>query len=83
MIPLPGINKSGDESWGRGYDVYIDPTQVVSIEPRQHCYHSFRPKQDYCTVTLSTGTSVDVWLTADEAYELVEKATAVEGAKGF
>ena len=81
MISLPGIDKSGSESWGYGESVYIDPTQVVSVEPRKHSYHSFRPHQDYCTVTLSNGHSVDVFTTAERVYELVEKA--VDSAKEF
>lgn len=71
MIPFSSIDKSGGEAWHTGPDVFVEPGSVIAVEPREHSYHSFRPKQEYATLHLSTGATIDVFSSAARVQERI------------
>jgi hypothetical protein len=72
MIKLPGITKTGDDPWGYGPNVYLNPSAVVAVEPREHRYHSFRPGQVYSVIHLRSGQSIEVFAGVERVVEAVE-----------
>jgi hypothetical protein len=76
MIQLHTIDKSprGEGCWSHGPLTYIDPNEIVAVEPREHSYHSFRPTQEYSVVHLRSGHSIEVWHHAKSVHAALEAA---------
>ncbi len=78
MVRFTGIDKSGPDHWNTGGNVYVNPDQVIGVEQKEHGYHTFRPKQTYCKIHLSTGKEIEVFHSSDWVREELEhfKASA-------
>jgi hypothetical protein len=80
LVKLTGIGKprGSDEAWSSGEPVYVHPSHVIGIEPREHSYHSFRPKQTYSRVYLTSGDPIDVFMDSDAVREAIDNALGDE-----
>lgn len=74
VIKFPTIIVNSEGVYLYGPEAHIDPSHVVAIEPKQNRYHSFRPAQNYATVHLSTGGTINVFQDAEAVVKTLDKA---------
>lgn len=77
MLRFPSIDKTrgvGD-AWSAGADnVYVDPVEVIAIEPAFHDINSWRPPQFFSRIYLRSGAMLEVFRTADHVMAEIEDA---------
>jgi hypothetical protein len=74
MISFPSCLKSSEGYFMDGKPVFVDPSQVIAVEPLVNRYHSYRPEQHYTRLHLATGGAVEVLAESKYVHEKLQAA---------